>query len=53
MILADVFLKILNMSFTGAVVALIVMFVRIASPKISLHFMDGGANSIAVSIYIS
>ncbi len=30
MILADVFLKILNMSFTGAVVALIVMFVRIA-----------------------
>ena len=30
MILADVFLRILNMSFTGAVVALIVMFVRIA-----------------------
>lgn len=30
MILADVFLKILNMSFTGAVVALIVMFVRLA-----------------------
>lgn len=30
MILADVFLKILNMSFTGAVAALIVMFVRIA-----------------------
>ena len=30
MILADVFLKILNMSFTGAVVAVIVMFVRLA-----------------------
>ena len=28
--LADIFLKILNMSFTGAVVAVIVMFVRLA-----------------------
>ena len=28
--LADIFLKILNMSFTGAVVAVIIMFVRLA-----------------------